>query len=433
MTIWTANSRYTCGWSLDDDWCVPCKGKIPGPDASDAEKELFQNCVDTAAEILYALSGRQFGLCEVTVRPCRKVNCSPCAESANGLPWSPARTSGGDWINVRCNTCSNGDDCSCSEICEIELPGRVDSITSVTLNGETLPDWMYQIHGRSVRNRLVRVKEYKPLTGPVSFVYLVNVQPGSTVCDISPPPDSVVGASGPVGDCYTPTTNNPEFHWNNLDTAEVTLNSTTTDASYITTFFEGDYPDDITGTYLWPQGLEVGEGENTVSELTPNGSFMRITVLSGSMKRYDTTPYGWELTPGTTIRMERLGPVEGGCWPACQDMLAPLTGEGSDNTWGVTYMKGLPVPAAGRRALAELACELCLACLGDSCCTIPKRVLTLSTEGGTMTMLDPMNFIEKGLTGLYAVDLWIQSVNPKKLARRAAIISPDSLGPRRVF
>lgn len=279
MTLWTANSRFTCGWTMDDD-CAPCRDKFPwGNDEPTPEQAaLFQDCVNSAAEILYALSGRQFGACEVALRPCRRDCCDPCGSA--GMSWTPLNLGSGEWTNIRCNSC--GDSCSCTNVCEVSLPGPIESITQVKLNGEVLDSSAYRVDNG---NSLVALKRSIDGGDPVSF-----------------------------------------------------------------------------------------------------------------------------------------------CWPTCQDMNRATD---QPNTWGVTYLRGMPVPSAGRRALAELACELCLACLGDSCCALPKRVTSLNVDGASMAMLDPMTFIDKGLVGLYAVDLWLRSVNPKALSRGAAILSPDMVQHRR--
>ena len=284
MAVWTADTPYACGWTMDDD-CASCRKAVPcsGPGLPQEEADaVFQNCVNMAAEILYALSGRQFGLCEITVRPCRKACCDPCQD---GPRWTPVLQDG-QWINVSCNSC--GDSCSCPNVCEIALPGPVDSITEIRVDGQVLPPSAYRIDNRR---------------------YLVALE-------------------RPVLD---------------------------------------------------EEGNPTGESERF-------------------------------------------------CWPTCQDMTAPAT---EPNTWEVTYLRGLPIPEAGRRALAELACELCLACLNDSSCRLPKRVTTITRDGVTMALLDPQTFISEGLTGLYGVDLWIRSVNPRGLPRQAAILSPDMKNMRR--
>lgn len=263
MTLWTAETEYACGWTMDDD-CATCKKNL-----TDDNKALFQRCVNSAAEILYSLSGRQFGLCELTVRPCRRDECPP---TGSGLRWTPV-LSGGEWTNVSCSSCYRG--CSCTRVCDVVLPGPVEEVLQVRQDGIILPPELWRVDNR---RSLVRL-------------------PGQ-----------------------------PE--------------------------------------------------EATLSE----------------------------------------------CWPTCQEMSLPASEPG---TWEVKYLRGRPVPEAGRAAMAELACELGYACLGDPCCKLPKRITSITRDGATMAILDPMTFIDKGLTGLYNVDLWLRSVNPKARSRSAAVLSPD--------
>jgi hypothetical protein len=114
--------------------------------------------------------------------------------------------------------------------------------------------------------------------------------------------------------------------------------------------------------------------------------------------------------------------TDGACWSTCQEMGLPLTEVG---TWGVTYLDGIPLPPGGQRALGELMSELWKACRDDTSCCLPKRVRTLVRGGITVAMLDHMEFLDNGRTGLYFTDLWLQAVNPLHRPSGARVISPD--------
>lgn len=108
-------------------------------------------------------------------------------------------------------------------------------------------------------------------------------------------------------------------------------------------------------------------------------------------------------------------------WPTVQDMtLEP----GLPGTWTVAYVQGQPVPAGGLYAAGQLACELYKAMMGKAC-ALPQRVTEISREGVSMTVLDPAEFLDKGRTGISAVDLWIASVNPYGLPSATTVWSPD--------
>lgn len=256
----TANSPYVCNWTAT----ACCDALV------NADDEVAQRAVDTAAEILYALSGRQFGLCELTVRPCRLRECNPVGDYY-GLPWVPV-LAGGQWTNVSCVT--HRDACSCTRVCEVALPGPIDSVTELLVDGVALDEGV-------------------------------------------------------------------------------------------------DYRVDNRGSLV------------------------------------------------------RLG---GECWPLCQDM--NLDGD-QPGTWQVTYMKGKPLGSAGQNALSTFACEIVKACTDDTSCTLPKRVTSITRQGITMAILDPMPFLQQGRTGIYLVDAWLAAVNPKARSRSGGILSPDMPGPRR--
>lgn len=265
MTARTAQSEYACPVVVET-CCSVLESAFDSDDP--AKVAIAQRSLNSAWEIIYALSGRQFGLCELTIRPCRTDCCDPC--SMSGPRWTPVLI-GGEWTNVSCGRCK--DTCSCGIVCDLYLPGPIDSIVSAKVDGQ---------------------------------------------------------------------------------------------------------PFDI--------------------------SSLRIDNRS------------------TVVRMD------GECWPTCQDM-------GSDDdavgTYSITYMRGRPLPEAGVTAVGELACELVKACLGDDSCCLPKRVTSVTRQGVSFAILDPMTFINEGLTGIYLVDLWLRSVNPKGRPRKAAIISPDMPNVRR--
>lgn len=116
--------------------------------------------------------------------------------------------------------------------------------------------------------------------------------------------------------------------------------------------------------------------------------------------------------------------VDGECWPRCPDLEAPcgLVGGGG---FCVTYTRGLPLDPAAEYAYEVYACELLRGCLGDSCCRLPSRITQVTRDGVTMELLDELEFLDKGLTGLTEVDQWLRLVNPGGLRQRSRVYSPD--------
>lgn len=255
-----------CAWPVEPLCCASW-------DAATPEQRAAVAAVTT--EILWAITGRRFGVCPVTVRPC-KAPCDtygrrpayPYVGGAGAGSFSPALVDGA-WING-CGQCVT--DCGCGPLCEVVLPGPVDQIIAVRLDGDVVPAAGYRVDDH---RRLVR--------------------------------------------------------------------------------------------------------------------------------------------------------TDGECWPYCQHLDQPDTEPG---TFSVTYGLGIPVPAAGRYAAGVYACELIKACVGEAC-RLPRRVTQVTRQGVTWQLLDPFEFLENGLTGLYEVDAWVKAVNPDGLSRAARVYSPDVRPPRR--
>ena len=119
--------------------------------------------------------------------------------------------------------------------------------------------------------------------------------------------------------------------------------------------------------------------------------------------------------------------TDGERWPACQDLAAPDTVEGS---WSVTVVYGEPVPELGQRAVGELAEQFALACAGSGDCRLPQSVQSVSRQGVDFTFIDPNQLLADGRIGLFFPDLFIQTTNPHRVASRARIFDLDGPAPR---
>ena len=97
-----------------------------------------------------------------------------------------------------------------------------------------------------------------------------------------------------------------------------------------------------------------------------------------------------------------------------------------EDTWSITYTYGQNPPIGGIRAAAVLACELTLAFQPETVnqCRLPKRVTSITRQGVSMAILDPLTLFADGLTGLSEVDLWVSSVAVGAKRRRASVIVP---------
>lgn len=102
-----------------------------------------------------------------------------------------------------------------------------------------------------------------------------------------------------------------------------------------------------------------------------------------------------------------------------------------DGTLEVVYSHGIQPPIGGTNSAVLLAAELAKAYKGDNTCKLPQRLANVSREGVTVAFLDNFESLKDMRTGLYPVDLWLTSVNPKGLTRRARVWIPGTARPQR--
>ena len=133
-----------CGWVVEKCACggAQCWNGL-SPDAR-------ARAQDMAALIMWAATGRQYGLCEITVQPTgRRCNPEPLYQtygvgSAHGL-LSPV-IDGGQWYN-RPGYGGDGGSCCTDTGCEVELQGPVlkENVLAVTVDGVTLDEAAYVV------------------------------------------------------------------------------------------------------------------------------------------------------------------------------------------------------------------------------------------------------------------------------------------------
>lgn len=121
--------------------------------------------------------------------------------------------------------------------------------------------------------------------------------------------------------------------------------------------------------------------------------------------------------PFVTWRLDGawLSRTDGNGWPMCGDRAS------------ATYSYGRTPPAGGVAACVALASELgrALSSDPDQPCALPQRVQQITRQGITFSDVDDLAFLDKGLTGLLPVDLWLRSVNPYGRAQAGQVWSPD--------
>lgn len=132
-----------CSWDIQFNECC---------DSWDSASPSVQAAaIEFGTTIMWAYTGKQFGLCPQTVRPCGNW----CGENGalgyiwnDGLftPWVPYLLNG-QWRNCWCG-CGPGNGpgcCSCEPRCQVYLPGPVASVTQVTVDGFLVDPSAYRV------------------------------------------------------------------------------------------------------------------------------------------------------------------------------------------------------------------------------------------------------------------------------------------------
>ncbi len=117
--------------------------------------------------------------------------------------------------------------------------------------------------------------------------------------------------------------------------------------------------------------------------------------------------------------------LDGDAWPCCQDMRLAVT---EDRTMQIVYTYGVAPPVGGKRAAIALAREYLYAWAPDQAvrakCRLPKRVTNISRQGETMVLIDPLDLIEKGMTGIAEVDQWVGALRTGDARRPSTVLVP---------
>lgn len=131
------------GWSPNHALCSGWSGYDPA----------IQNYADrVASRVIWSATGRQFGLCTVTVRPCWApveplYQAFPVGAYGEGF-WSLQGTLGGGVVVTALGGCSCASVCGCRPP-QIALPGPVDSVTQVVIDGVVLDPSAYRVDSGS--------------------------------------------------------------------------------------------------------------------------------------------------------------------------------------------------------------------------------------------------------------------------------------------
>lgn len=185
----------TCDWPIDRA-CLPAL-PVLGDTPTDEEQAAYNAALassnaaeDLAVQVLWALSGRQFGVCPVVARPC--PNRSPYSPFDRGLyglygslgwdlGWDLFVWIGGGWGGIGCGCIGR---CRLTGPRMVHLPSPVIDVTEVVIDGVAINSTEYVLEG----NVLYRVGANWPLqdlgkpmgeTGTWSVEYLHGYPPPS--------------------------------------------------------------------------------------------------------------------------------------------------------------------------------------------------------------------------------------------------------------
>ncbi|WP_188544433.1 hypothetical protein [Rhodococcoides trifolii] len=178
--------------------------------------------------------------------------------------------------------------------------------------------------------------------------------------------------------------------------------------------------------YWWP-GLVAGTGTSGACGCADGCDCFGVNqlMLPGPVASVTRVLIDGVVVPSSAYKVKDrrwLFRTDGQGWPQAQDLTAADTAVGA---FLVEYQRGVPVPAAGLVAAADLAVDLLRARLNKPC-KIPSRAQNVSRQGIEVQLIDPYTLFESGLTGLPSVDQWISAVNPSRLRSRSRVYSPDA-------
>ena len=114
-------------------------------DPTPTQLDLIDQSLQIATEVLWERTHHRFGLCAITLRPCRNTCANPPAGwfDMTGRTWPFPALIGGVWHNIGCGSCS--DSCSCTTVQEVILPSPVAEIVEVKVDGAVLAPTAYRV------------------------------------------------------------------------------------------------------------------------------------------------------------------------------------------------------------------------------------------------------------------------------------------------
>lgn len=413
-TACLCGGRHTPCWPRPDTGC--CDRLNPANPTAEQTAQI-ERMLHVATEIIWRLSGKQFGACPVTVRPCRQAcTDTPTWGYWSGNQWMPVLDNG-SWFNTKCGKCGPSG-CSCSELCEIDLPGPVAEVLSVTLDGAPLDLRDFRVDNF---RKLVRTGRHFTNTGDF-------------VVDVVPDPDGVGQAH--LGGMKLSNFNHVVGNFMSVIFPNTTLHVEGAAGDFITFNISPgmtlSYPPSWTVSGLGPGTTNPVAGTIVSSAPPPSNGLVTLTLTAGNLSgdisgNFTGVPTSPPFGPFSAAAGSASDVDYTACWPTCQEMAKPLTDVG---TFGVTYRRGQAVPQSALWAAGLLACELLKACDDDAECALPANAQRIARQGVTVELTPVLIKADAFATGIPEVDLWLQSVNPYKSKAPSRVYSVDRPAPR---
>lgn len=130
-----------CGWTIPDPLCSDTWDAVPA--------EVKAAARDYAALVLWGATGREFGLCEITVRPCGWERCGNDLWNFFGYTWGSGTWMPYIWQGSWFNGCACPGPCSCDPECQIRLAGDVEEIIEVLIDGVAVDPGTYFVNDKT--------------------------------------------------------------------------------------------------------------------------------------------------------------------------------------------------------------------------------------------------------------------------------------------
>lgn len=130
-----------CGWTIPDPLCSTTWDAVPA--------EVKAAARDYAALVLWGATGREFGLCEITVRPCGFRKCGDDLWNWWGFSWASGTWMPYIWQGTWFNGCVCPGICCCDPKCAIRLSGDVQEIVEVLIDGIAVDPDTYFVYDKT--------------------------------------------------------------------------------------------------------------------------------------------------------------------------------------------------------------------------------------------------------------------------------------------